>query len=60
MKNGKTRIGRVLVCLILVLFVSLTVLPAIAEGADEAAAGTAEAVEVAAEAAEDPCQRPSP
>ena len=53
MKNGKTRIGRVLVCLLLVLFVSLAVLPAIAEGADEAAAGTAEAVEVAAEAAEE-------
>ena len=53
MKNGKTRIGRVLVCLLLVLFVSLTVLPTIAEGADEAAAGTAEAVEVAAEAAEE-------
>ena len=53
MKNGKTRIGRVLVCLLLVLLVSLTVLPAMAEGGDEAAAGTAAAAEVAAEAAEE-------
>ena len=51
MRNGKARIGRVLVCLLLVLLVSFAVMPAVAEGGDEAAAaevvtevaGTAEA-----------------
>ena len=50
MKNGRTRIGRVLVCLLLVLLVSFSVLPVMAEGVEEAAA---EAVEVVAEAAEE-------
>ena len=50
MKNGKTRIGRVLVCLLLVLLVSFSVLPVMAEGTEEAAA---EAVEIVAEAAEE-------
>ena len=57
MKNGKTRIWRVLVCLLLVLLVSFSVLPVMAESAEEAAA---EAVEVVAEEAEEAAVAASP
>ena len=50
MRNGKTRIGRVLVCLLLVLLVLFSVMPVMAESVEEAAA---EAVEVVAEATEE-------
>ena len=53
MKNGKTRIGRVLVCLLLVLLVLFSVLPVMAEGVEEVAAETAEVVTETAEVAED-------
>ena len=36
MKNGKTRIGRVLVCLLLVSLVLFSVLPVMAEGEENA------------------------
>ena len=54
MRNGKARVGRVLVCLLLVLLVSLAVMPVMAEGGDEAAAAevVTEAAETAGAAAE--------
>lgn len=58
MRNGKARIGRVVVCLLLVLMVLFAALPVLAEGGDEAVAAevvteAAETAEAAAEEAEE-------
>ena len=58
MRNGKARIGRVVVCLLLLLGMVFAALPVMAEGGDEAAAAevvteAAETAEVAAEEAEE-------